>query len=189
MVFRLLSSFPALLGLKPRADHVAASEIYGEIVSQARQPGFYSALGVPDSVEGRFDLLSLHVFLVLRRLKAEPAATGGLAQTIFDVMFQNMDDSLRELGVGDLRVGKKVRELAEMFYGRVTVYEEALAGEGKNALTSALSRNVFGSVDAAGATVLARYVRQADERLARQTIEQLMKGEVAFPPAPEEQND
>lgn len=158
-----------------------AHELYVEIADAARRPGFYDDMAVPDTVEGRYDLLSLHVILVLRRLKVEKARTAGFAQLLFDVMFRDVDDTLREMGVGDLRVGKKVREYAEAFFGRALAYEKALDGE--EPLERALGRNVYEDEDAVAATGLAAYVRRADAMLAEQDIDQIMSGKVEFPAA------
>ena len=164
-------------------EQSAAVDLYSRIVEQARTPAFYveygAAYGVPDTVEGRYDLLTLHMFLVLRRLRREAETTKPFAQKLFDVMFRNMDDSLREMGVGDLKVGAKVRGLAEDFYGRLGAYERALEGEGS--LEEALGRNVFGEEGAAGARPLAAYVRRAERELAAQGTEGLRRGVVRFP--------
>jgi cytochrome b pre-mRNA-processing protein 3 len=110
----------------------AARALYERAVAQARQPGFYTALGVPDSLDGRFDLVAVHVFLLLYRLKRERAAAAPLAQCLFDVMFDDMDESLRELGVGDLGVGWRVKAMAKALYGRLAAYEAGLAGDDRS---------------------------------------------------------
>lgn len=156
-----------------------AHELYVAVATAARRPEFYAALGVPDTTEGRYDVLSLHMILVLRRLKAEKARTAAFAQLVFDVMFRDVDDTLREMGVGDLRVGKKVRGYAEAFFGRALAYERALDGE--ESLERALGRNVFGDEDAPGAGALAGYVRRADAELAGCAIDTLLQGRVDFP--------
>ena len=97
----------------------AAQALYAAAVTQAREAPLYEEFGTPDTVEGRFEQVALHVYLVLRRLKGDESGARKVSQKLFDVMFQNMDDSLRELGVGDLSIGKKIRKLAENFYGRV----------------------------------------------------------------------
>lgn len=154
-------------------------DLYTRIVAQAREPAFYTDYGVPDTVEGRYDLLTLHMFLVLRRLKREAGQTKPFAQKLFDVMFRNMDDSLREMGVGDLKVGAKVRGLAEDFYGRLGAYERALDAEGS--LDDAISRNVFGEDASPAAPRLAAYTRTADRALGTQAIADLKSGHVTFP--------
>src|SRR5262245_48094906 len=96
--------------------------LYAAAIAQARQPVFYAGLRVPDTVDGRFELVALHVFLILQRLKSEPEATP-FAQALFDTMFADMDRNLREMGVGDLSVGKKVKAMAQGLYGRIAAYE------------------------------------------------------------------
>ena len=178
------------LGLSPRGGRNArwqtARALYGQIIEAARQPVFYTAYGVPDTVEGRTDLLNLHAFLGMRRLRGggEPARL--FSQTLFDVMVRDLDDNLREMGVGHDKVGKKVRELAEGFFGRLGAYTEALdgGGGGNGALARALGRNVYEDEEAGFAPALARYARAADAQLSATAPETLMRGEIAFP-APE----
>jgi len=169
---------------KDRND--AALQLYGRIVEQARRPGFYLAGGVPDTLDGRFELIALHAFLVLNRLRAERKRTEGLAQRLFDTMFGDMDRGLRELGVGDLSVGKHVGRMAQSFYGRVVAYERGLA-EGAAVLGEGLKRNLYGTLAApAGDHVaaLASYVEHAAALLGEQPIDRLLAGEVAFPAEP-----
>ena len=166
----------------------AASALYAAAVEQARAPALYADFGAPDTVEGRFELVTLHVYLILRRLKGEDPAVKKVAQKLFDVMFQNMDDSLRELGVGDLSIGKKIRKMAENFYGRVGAYEEVLSGEVKeetdrDALAIALGRNIFGDEAAPAARPIARYVRAAAGFIEDQPVARIAGGVVRFPAA------
>ena len=164
-----------------RAD--AAGEVYGAIVANARQPYFYESLGVADTIEGRFEMLLLHAVLVMRRLKDGSPAARDLSQKIFDRMFEDMDGSLREMGVGDLSVGRKVRKMGEMFYGRAAAYGEALDRKDTAALEAAIARNAYpdgGEADRANA--LARYCDAAAAYLAGQEETALLKGEVRFPP-------
>lgn len=130
--------------------------IYGTIVAQAREPLFYQALNVPDTVSARFDMVVLHLWLVLRRLRAVDAG-GALGQALFDQFCRDMDANLREMGVGDLTVPKRMKKFGEAFYGRTAAYDAAL-DEGRKALASALARNVLNSHDAARAAELADYV-------------------------------
>ncbi len=156
--------------------------LYGVIVAQARQPSFYKDYGVPDTVEGRFDLIVLHIYLVSRRLARGDENAKAVAQEVFDLFFQDMDESMRELGVGDLSVPKKVRAMGEAFYGRAKAYDAALIDSGE-ALTSALHRNVFAgiAVDKGAASRLARYVRSADIYLASEAEAKIARGTIAFP--------
>ncbi len=158
-----------------------ARTLYLQIISQARQPEFYRFYGVPDTLDGRFEMLALHAFLVLRRLKAEPAAA--LSQELFDTMFADMDENLREMGVGDLSVGKRVKQMATAFYGRVAAYEEGLDGEA-GILEAALARNLFGTV-AAAPEAMAAYVRREADRLSRMDAKAILGGEISFGAPPE----
>lgn len=160
----------------------AGEALYAAAVDQARAEPLYSRMGVPDTVEGRFEMVSLHVYLVLRRLKGEGALADKVGQKLFDAMFQNMDDSLRELGVGDLSVGKKIRKLAENFYGRVAAYEDALAeGAESSDLAKALGRNIFLDPEKPGAEALASYVRRAAASIEAQPLARITGGIVQFP--------
>jgi cytochrome b pre-mRNA-processing protein 3 len=164
-----------------------ALRLYAAIVEQARRPGFYAAFGVPDTLDGRFELIALHAFLVLNRLKVERARTEDLAQRLFDTMFRDMDRGLREIGVGDLAVGKHVKMMAKSFYGRVVAYERGLA-EGTAVLGEGLARNVYGTIAAPRAddvTALAGYVARSAAGLADQPVEALLAGEARFAAPPE----
>lgn len=164
--------------------------LYLKIVDQARQPAFYRDCGVPDSLDGRFELVALHAFLVLHRFKGEMAAEE-FAQSLFDLLFMDMDASLREIGVGDLKVGKRVKTMAQGFYGRAAAYEEGLAAGSEN-LAAALRRNLYGTVapDPAMVADMAAYLEREAAALAAQDCTALMAGELAFgpPPGPRESN-
>lgn len=172
-----------------RGTDEPAARIYRALVAQARQPGFYRDLGVPDTVEGRFEMIALHAFLVLNRLKAArlqgtPGADA-LGQAVFDLMFADMDRNLREMGTGDLGVAKRVKSLAKGFYGRIKAYEEGLAGP-TGGLARALERNVFaGAAPEGGPEALADYVEAAIATLAAQPFDALSQGALAFPPSPD----
>ena len=155
--------------------------LYGAIVAQARRPAFYVDFGVPDTVEGRFDLLVLHLHLANDRLAA--AGEDGIAfgQELIDYFFGDMDASLREIGIGDLKVPKKMRTLAEAYLGRSALYGEATKAENKAALAKALARNVLASDDAEAGQALAAYALQAAKGLRLQSPEALFAAEVSFP--------
>ena len=161
--------------------------LYAGLVAQARQPAFYAHCGVPDTVDGRFDLISLHLFLVLHRLKGDHPESAELAQAVFDLMFGDMDQSLREMGAGDLGVGRRVKIMIQGFYGRIAAYEKGLDRE-DDTLQAALRRNVYGTVDPSPACLeaLAAYVRQQVTALAEQGYPDLAAGAVVFgdPPVP-----
>ena len=150
---------------------------YEAIVAAARHPTFYADWGVADTLDGRFDMISLHAFLVLDRLKGVEA---GFRQSLVDELFADMDRSLREMGVGDLSVGKKVRKMAEVFYGRVAAYDQALAGD-EAALDAAIARNIFpDGHDGAGPKLLASYVRGQRAHLGAQDTGVIARGSVHF---------
>lgn len=166
----------------PTAE-VAAALLAGA-VDQARSPVFYEEFAVADTPEGRFELLAMHVYLVLRRLKAAGDAADRLSQKVLDAFFANLDSSLREMGVGDLSVGKKMRGLAEAFYGRARAYEAALATRADPShLVDAVSRNVYEEAAAKAAPALARYLRESASFIDAQPLPRLMKGLVRFPDA------
>jgi cytochrome b pre-mRNA-processing protein 3 len=173
MIFRLFRR-------DPRAGTIAA--LYGAIVAQARRPTFYLAFGVPDTAEGRFEMIALHLALVCRRLAREGEAARSLSQGVFDMFCRDMDHNLREMGVSDLRVPKTMRKLGEAFYGRLDAYDRALAAEDDAALAAALTRNVLDG-GAAAASRLAKYVRAAARGLDAATIAYLEAGRLSFPDA------
>ena len=164
----------------------AADLAYRRVVEQARQPIFFTEYGVPDTLDGRFELICLHAFLYLHRLKTDVPQANRICQSFFDRMFADFDRALREMGTGDLSVGKHVKRMVLAFYGRVRAYEEGLAG-GEGILDAALVRNVFGTVSGSSpfAVMLARYVRDAARELGRQSVPDLLAGRILFkaPPA------
>lgn len=165
-----------------RARHTrAAAALYSALVRQARSPEFYATCGVADTVDGRFDAVALHAFLVLHRLKRDRARTAQLAQALFDTMFDDMDRNLRELGVGDLGVGRRVKAMAEAFYGRVAAYEQAMAA-GEDGLAAALRRNLYRNAEPEPSAVaaVAAYVRREVAALAAEDTDRLLAGNIAF---------
>jgi len=153
--------------------------IYGMIVTQAREPLFYRDLGVPDTVNGRFDLLLLHLWLVLRRLKSVAAGTA-LSQALFDHFCGDMDDNLREMGVGDLAVPKRMQAFGEAFYGRSTAYDMALT-DGHEALAQALCKNILNGENIDKARQLAVYAETAMAALTQLDEATLLSGAFRFP--------
>ncbi|MGK2739597.1 ubiquinol-cytochrome C chaperone family protein [Tepidicaulis sp. LMO-SS28] len=168
------------------ARDAAVQALYAQAVTQARDPRFYSETGVPDSVDGRYDMIVLHVFLILERLTGKGDAAKETAQELFDLLFADMDQSLREMGVGDLSVGKKIKTMAQAFYGRSAAYREALRQDDEAALARALKRNVFPDSEpgAGRLEVLAAYVMREHKALAAQSLDELLAGKVVFGPAP-----
>jgi cytochrome b pre-mRNA-processing protein 3 len=163
----ILSKLRGLFERKPDQ----AERLYVAIVAAARQENFYLKHGVPDTVDGRFDMIVIHMFLVLERLKGE--TNNDLRQSLTDTFFKDMDRSLREMGTGDLSVGKKVRKMAEAFFGRIKAYGEAVD---QTALAEAIARNVFAEMDSSSAPSLAAYVMAARQRLSAKTDADIMTG-------------
>jgi cytochrome b pre-mRNA-processing protein 3 len=150
---------------------------YEAIVAAARHPAFYADWGVPDTLDGRFDMISLHAFLVLDRLKGTEQA---FRQGLVDELFADMDRSLREMGVGDLSVGKKVRKMAEVFYGRLAAYDKAVAGP-PEALEAAIARNILPDAqDGPGPSLLTAHVLAQRLHLASQDAGAIAGGRVDF---------
>jgi cytochrome b pre-mRNA-processing protein 3 len=155
--------------------------LYGAIVAQARSVTFYADYRVPDTVEGRFDLIVLHLVLLLHRLGRRAEAARGLGQELFDAFCRDLDANLREMGVGDLAVPKRMQAFAEAFYGRQAAYLAALDAVDQRVFEKALARNIFPAGNDAGAAQLARYARAAVIRLDAQDDSALIGGEVVFP--------
>ena len=161
---------------KSKADPVA--ELHGRVVAAALSPALYLHGGLADTFEGRFESLTLHVFLVMRRLKALAAPGPELAQELVDRTFTGLDHTLRQIGISDTAVPKRMKELASAFLGRVRAYEEALAGGDEQALAAALARNATGGADAA---LLTDYTIAADRHLSSLELDSLMSDAAIFP--------
>jgi cytochrome b pre-mRNA-processing protein 3 len=167
---------------KPRLAPAGTIEaIYGMIVTQAREPIFYRDLGVPDTVNGRFDLLLLHLWLLLRRLRTVQSATE-LSQALFDRFCEDMDDNLREMGIGDQTVPKRMRAFGEAFYGRVQAYDQAIEGGGE-ALAAAICKNILNGTGMDQARRLAAYARATEADLGRTDEATLLCASFKYPPA------
>jgi cytochrome b pre-mRNA-processing protein 3 len=168
--------------LKPGPARTAGARLYAATVAQARAPALYAELGAPDTPDGRFEVYTLHVLLVLARLKGEGPRAGAASQALFDAYLSGLDHGLRELAVGDLAVGKTMRKLGEAFYGRGKALATALAALPDRAgLEALLRRTVFGGVETADAAGLADYVLRAEAALAAAPTERLLAGEIDWP--------
>jgi cytochrome b pre-mRNA-processing protein 3 len=165
---------------KPRiAPRGTIEAIYGMIVTQAREPLFYRDLGVLDTVNGRFDVLLLHLWLVLQRLKSLGDGPG-LSQALFDHFCNDMDDNLREMGVSDLKVPKRMQAFGEAFYGRTAAYDLALT-ESREALAQALCKNILNGESIEQARRLAAYAERAMAALAGLDEAALLSASFKFP--------
>ncbi len=168
---------------RPRPALAAGQGLYGLAVEQSRKPELYIALGAPDTVEGRFEIYSLHVVLLLDRLRGHSELATDVSQVIFDTYAKGLDNALREMGVGDLSVGRKMRKLGEAFYGRCKSYEKAFAALPEEApLRALLERTVYAEADTAPVVLLISYLLGQRAALAGQPIERLLAGTVEWAP-------
>ncbi|EIM29643.1 ubiquinol-cytochrome C chaperone family protein [Microvirga lotononidis] len=161
----------------PRRTTIAT--LYKRIATASRAPGLYAALGIPDTLEGRFEALSLHMVLVLRALRQLPQPADEVAKDLTDAFFRDMDASLREMGVGDTVVPKRMKKVAESFYGRAHAYDAPLNADDGEALALAFGRNVYGGEAPAGP--LARYAFAADRGLKAMDLDTLLETGPTFP--------
>ncbi len=171
----------ALFGLEKPFEK-PAFVLYGAIVAQARQPYFYSDLSVCDTVDGRYDMIIIHAFLLFHRLKNENEEARQLSQAVFDTMFKDLDQSLREMGVGDMGVGPRIKKMAASFYGRIKAYDTALENDGNHILQEVIARNVFNKTepDTVVLEYLASYIRSNVEHLERVNVDKFLNGDLAF---------
>lgn len=160
-----------------------AHATYVSIVERARAPDFFLRFDVPDTLDGRFETISLHMFLVLNRLKADHDASADFSQALFDAMFADLDRSLREMGATDIGVGRRVKEMAKAFYGRIKAYEDGLAAD-DGVLADALKRNLYGTVAPRPEALAAMvgYVRGQARFLAGQPVAALLVDNINFAP-------
>ena len=164
---------------RPSPTRLLLDRLHGEIVGAVRRPAFYLDYGVPDTFEGRFELLALHAGLVLRRFNAAPAPGPAVAQDLVDTIFAHLDADLREAGVGDITVPKRMKKLCEAFLGRSAAYDAALR-LGPEAIVDALARNVYGGADEA-AERLASYVARTGAVLDATSLDSCLSGPLPFP--------
>ena len=181
--------------LKPRDKTTSVHVAYLSIVKQARRPELYATGGAPDNFDGRFDMMALHMHLVLRRLRALGMGRSDIGQDLFDLFFKDMDQAMREAGVGDMGVGKKVQKMVEAFYGRASAYDEvldALPDTNREDMASGiydiLSRNLYPDTALSAQhemvlTALASYVLGLETHLADVTLDEILSG-LGFEAAP-----
>lgn len=167
---------------RPRPFEREGYLLYGAAVAAARDPGWYARVGVPDTLDGRFDMICVFVFLLVERMREEPGPEpAALAQAATDAMFADLDQNLRQMGAADTGLARRVRRMYEAFHGRAAAYSRALADADGAGLVAALSRNVWrveGTAD--GAPALAAALRRQRAHLAQQRFESLRRGEIAF---------
>lgn len=173
--------FSRFFGSNRRTNRAVTDVLYGEIVAAARQPLFYATYNVPDTPLGRFEMLSLHLFLILHRLRSEEGAAKEIAQELTDEFFLDVDHSLRELGIGDHGIPRRVKKLGRMFYGRAQAYGRALDESDLPALAASLKRNVRPDVESwPEAEQLAGYVLDAWRHLSAAGTDTFSSGTFRF---------
>lgn len=191
--------------LKPRDKTASVQGAYVSIVKQARRPELYAPGCAPDNFDGRFDMMALHVHLVLRRMRALGMGRSDVGQDLFDMFFKDMDQAMREAGVGDMGVGKKVQKMVEAFYGRATAYDGVLDAQGDNGsgekargenassdisdIYDILSRNLYPDAaispqQEAGLRALTAYALALEAHLAGLTLDDILSGQ-GFKAAPQ----
>lgn len=163
-----------------KAQRQAALQLYRTIVAQSRLPDLYQKYAIPDTVDGRFDCLVLHMALVIMRLQDAGRQGALLSQHLFDVMFRDMDLNLREMGVGDMSIGKHFRRMSRAFNGRVRAYEDALRQEGNDLLGQTLEKNLYRKTDNGKITEMADYMRAQMRFLTGQGLENILAGKLEF---------
>ena len=167
-----------------RANRILIDQIHGEIVAAARAPALFQDLAVPDDLDGRFEMVTLHSGLVLRRLGALGPTGAAIAQDLIDYVFQSFEDALRELSIGDAGVARRMKSMASAFNGRNKVYAEALAAHDLDALAAALARNAYRATETTEAPrALAARAAAFAEALELVTIEVFAEGRFRFPRA------
>jgi cytochrome b pre-mRNA-processing protein 3 len=159
-----------------------AHEAYARLVVQSRQPWFYQEQAVPDTLDGRFDIILLHLFLVIHRLRGAASSDAAeFIRVLSEIFFADMDRNMREMGVGDTGVGVRIKKMAGAFYGRLQAYEQASKDQG--AFIECLTRNLYRSeeaMDAQKLLALYQYVQRNMAHLAQLKTEQVLKGSVEF---------
>jgi cytochrome b pre-mRNA-processing protein 3 len=167
---------------RKRPAEAAGAALYAAAARQAREPAFYTRIGAADSLEGRFELYTLHILLLLERLSGQGAQAAETSQAVFDAYVAGLDDALRDIGVGDLSMGKKMRKLAGAFYGRLATFQEAVAPlPDATALHAMLGRTVLEGAERGDAAALTAYALAARDALAGQVLADLLTGEVTWP--------
>lgn len=159
----------------------ATLRLYGTLVAKARDPVFYARLAVPDTVNGRFDMVVIHAMLVLRRLRGESHEADLTGQALLELLFSDMDRSLREMGVGDMGIKHHIKRMAKAMFGRAQAYEAGLDGDAA-ALDAALKENLYrqSQADKDQIARMADYMRRAAHHVAGESAAEIIAGRLNF---------
>ena len=162
----------------------AAHQLFLNVIEQSRNDKFYKNYGVEDSLDGRFDLMTMHMSIILNKLEQHSEINDAkiVRRNLQEIMFDNLDLSLREIGVGDLGVGKKIKVMAEAFYGRIAVYQSLLNSNNQGELSDALERNLYRGKDLDDKILpeMVKYVFSQWDNVHEQSIEKIVKGNIIF---------
>ena len=169
-----------LLGFGPKANAKVVDALYEAIVAAARQPIFYASYGVADTPLGRFEVLSAHMTLILRSSRTANRQVKDMVQVLNEEFFKDVDHSLRELGIGDAGVPKRMKKLVSMFYGRVGAYVAAIDAGDEAALAEALNRNMAPNGQLANAAGFASYLMEAAKNVENQMPDDFLQGKLSF---------
>ena len=154
--------------------------VYNAIVAQSRQPRFYADWSVPDTVTGRFDMISLHLALLFRRLRAETGDRKEFSQAVFDLFFRDMDRSLREMGAGDLAVPKKIQKMGNLFFGLLAALNAGLDMNDPLAVEAVLTKNIYDGASGPDVAAMAHYLMAQSAVLSSQAEADILQGKIAF---------
>ena len=162
----------------PQED--AAAFLYGAVVEKARDPLFYTDLGVPDTVNGRFDMVIIHAMLVLRRLRGGGKAADKTGKDLLELLFTDMDQTLREMGVGDMGIGRHIKKMAKAFFGRAEAYEAGLDSDDPAMIAPALKENLYRQSTPEDAVVgaMADYLRRAAAHAQTESVAEIIAGRI-----------
>jgi len=167
-----------MFGLNKKKSPAAqdAAPLLESARAAARNPALFGPGRIPDTIDGRFEAMVLHVTLILERLSGESPRAGAASQALFDLFFGDMDAALREMSVGDASVAKKIKHMGEAFYGRASAYRTAVATADPAEVESALKRNLFATSepDASFAGACARYVLESAQNLAAAPVDEIL---------------
>lgn len=157
----------------------AAVAAWHKIVEAARAPYVFTEWQVEDTLDGRFDSIALHTFLVLKRIRATGREGEALGQALFDLMFTDFDQALREMGIGDMGVGKRVKEMATAVLGRIAAYDKALEGDDRAMLEEAIHRNLYRDRDVGDGVInrVADFVATTDAALSTVSLQDIAAGQ------------
>ena len=166
---------------KKSSSQTAPQQLYGGVMTHARTPDFFISFGVPDTVMGRFDVLSLHIYLLARRLREDgrPICMD-LSQEVFDLYVYDVERALRELGIGDTSVPKKKKKMIRSFYGQIDDFDEAINTNDKDTIVEKVSLRYLSETENPKPEILTSYILATEADLKTQDIKSILSGEITW---------